>query len=231
MIAQLPLSIKLQSEATFHNFFVGENAATVSALQHFSHHQGEQFIYLCGPKSSGRSHLLQACCQQQDPTQAFYLSLSEPGLAPRVLSELEQVPLVCLDDIEVVLGKRLWEEALLHFYNESRVNHHRLLVSSDVLPQQTPCILMDLQSRLQWGLTWQLRLLSDEEKSKALQLRAKERGLFLEADVAQYLLRHMSRDMNQLMHYLAQLDEASLAEKRRLTIPFVRHVLGGAQTE
>lgn len=225
MTEQLALGVKLQNDTTFENFFVGDNAATVSALESFAKKQGEHFIYLCGPKSSGRSHLLQACCQQQEPTSAFYLSLSEKGLEPCVLSELEQVPLVCLDDVDFVLGKRLWEEALLHFYNESRANGHRLVVSSDVLPQQTQCILMDVRSRLQWGLTLQLRLLNDEQKIKALQLRAEERGLFLDNEVAQYLLRHTSRDMSLLMDCLAKLDDASLAEKRRLTIPFVRHVL------
>lgn len=226
MQTQLTLSIKLAANTTFENFFTGYNESVIAALKACAHENGEQFIYLCGPQSSGRSHLLQACCQARAPEDALYLALSEPDLEPAVLQELEQIPLVCLDDIDAVLGKRLWEEALLHFYNESRAKQHRLIVSSKVLPQQSQCVLMDLQSRLQWGLTLQLRLLTDEQKLKTLQMHAQERGLFLDNDAAQYLLRHTSRDMQQLMQSLMKLDEASLAEKRRLTIPFIKHVLG-----
>lgn len=225
MLMQLTLPIKLNSNTSFENFFTGYNEAVVFALKACAHNHGEQFIFLCGPQSSGRSHLLQACCQAQAPDSVFYLSLADPELEPCVLQELEQVPLVCLDDIDAVLGKRLWEEALLHLYNESRAKQHRLIVSSKVLPQQTDCVLADLRSRLQWGLTLQLRLLDDAQKIKVLQMHAQERGLFLDNEVAQYLLRHTSRDMQQLMRCLSRLDEASFTEKHRLTIPFVKQVL------
>ncbi len=225
MSQQLALAVKLRTGTTFRNFLKGYNEATVLALQAVAHNRGEQFIFLCGPKSSGRSHLLQACCQAQHETQAFYLSLAEPNLEPCVLHELEAFSLVCLDDIDAVLGKKLWEEALLHFYNESRANQHRLIVASEVLPQHAHCVFADLRSRLQWGLTLQLKLLTDEQKIVALQMHAQERGLFLDNETAQYLLRHTSRDMQQLMQSLVKLDEASLAEKRRLTIPFVKQVL------
>lgn len=225
MLMQLTLPIKINPNTSFENFFTGYNEAVVFSLKACAHNHGEQFIFLCGPQSSGRSHLLQACCQAQAPDTAFYLSLADPGLEPCVLQELEQLSLLCLDDIDAVLGKRLWEEALLHLYNESRANQHRLVVSSKLLPQQTACVLPDLRSRLQWGLTSQLRLLDDEQKIKVLQMHAQERGLFLDNEVAQYLLRHTSRDMRQLMRCLIRLDEASFTEKHRLTIPFIKQVL------
>jgi DnaA family protein len=67
--------------------------------------------------------------------------------------------------------------------------------------------------------------LSDPEKSLALQLRAKQRGLSLSQDVANYLLTHAPRDMGQLFMLLERLDLASLQRQRKITIPFVKEVL------
>ena len=82
----------------------------------------------------------------------------------------------------------------------------------------------DLRSRLQWGPVFQLKPLSDEKKIIALQLRANQRGLVLPDNVAQYLLTHFPRDLFTLFERLDELDKASLAMQRRLTIPFIKSV-------
>jgi DnaA family protein len=45
-------------------------------------------------------------------------------------------------------------------------------------------------------------------------------------ETASYLLRRLPRDMPALFDLLDQLDEASLAAQRKLTVPFVKSVLG-----
>jgi DnaA family protein len=67
--------------------------------------------------------------------------------------------------------------------------------------------------------------LADDEQSAALSLRAAQLGLELPADVAQFLLRRLPRDMTSLCDALDRLDQASLATQRRLTVPFVRTVI------
>jgi DnaA family protein len=50
-------------------------------------------------------------------------------------------------------------------------------------------------------------------------------GMPLNDDVLQFMLTHCSRDLRALMDLLKRLDKASLAEKRHITIPFVKQVL------
>ena len=88
-----------------------------------------------------------------------------------------------------------------------------------------PVQLEDLRSRLQWGVTYQVQLLNDEEKQEALQRRARARGMELNDEVAYYILQRLPRDMNELFNQLQRLDHASLAEQRKLTIPFVKKIL------
>jgi DnaA family protein len=82
-----------------------------------------------------------------------------------------------------------------------------------------------LKSRLQWGVTFHVHTLDDDEKQHALQFRAKARGLDLSDEVATFIIQRLPRDMNELFWQLNRLDHASLAEQRKLTIPFVKKIL------
>ena len=74
-------------------------------------------------------------------------------------------------------------------------------------------------------MSFQVHTLSDEQKLAALQQRAKARGLQLEEEVGEFLLRHCPRDTRFLFEILEKLDAASLVAQRKLTIPFVRSIL------
>ena len=67
-----------------------------------------------------------------------------------------------------------------------------------------------------------LQVLDDAEQTAALKLRAELRGLELNDEVLQYLLRRLPRDMTALCEFLDKLDHAALVAQRRLTIPFVK---------
>jgi DnaA family protein len=73
-----------------------------------------------------------------------------------------------------------------------------------------------------------LRLLDEAQQRQALQLRAAQRGVELPPETLLYLQRRFARDMGSLNRMLDQLDLASLEEQRRLTLPFIRRVLGDA---
>jgi len=222
---QLPLGIGLKDAATFDNFYTAGNELVIEALQ-----QGtDRMLYLWGPPGCGKSHLLQALCHAtaangQSPV---YLPLQElMALAPELLEGLERQVLIAIDDIQVIAGMPQWEEALFHLYNRVRDHGHRLVVSATVAPAGLALTLPDLASRLGWGPVFQLAFLTDTDKQAALQMRARRRGLEMGDEVAEYLLRRCPRDMDSLFSLLNQLDRASLAAQRRLTIPFVREVLG-----
>ncbi len=182
---QLALGLSLRDDATFSNFYEGDNAQLIRYLKDFLLSHDEPFIYLWGEPSVGRSHLLQACCHEiGDHQSVVYLALKENReLVPDVLESLEQMDLVCLDDIDAVLRNTDWEKALLHFYNRARDNNTRLLVVGNSLPTQLSCQLADLQSRLSWGLLFQVIRLTDDQKIAAFQMPARKRGMILQAEV------------------------------------------------
>lgn len=200
----------------------------VATLDKMAHGVGEQFIYLVGNGGFGKSHLLQAVCHRapEHHVSVLYLPLQEHlWLSAKVLDGLEQLALICIDDIDAIAGQPEWEEALFHLYNRVRDQHGRMIVAAKHPALQTPIVLPDLKTRLSWGLNYTLTEMEDEEKLQALQLHAKARGLDLDEAVGRFLLKRCPRDLKALFTTLEQLDQASLAEQRRLTIPFVKQVL------
>lgn len=228
MNAQLPLGLGIRDDTTFDNYCVGDNQQALLSLRHLLQGTGESYIYLWGELGVGRSHLLQACCHSLDSIDknTLYLPFAEYAqLSPGLLEGMEHMDLVCLDNINSVLGQRQWEEAIFHLYNRMQATSSRLLIAGDVVPPQLPCLMPDLRSRLSQGLVMQLKGLNDEQKLNALKLRARRRGLELSDEVGRYLLHHYPRNMAVLFDVLEKLDEASLVQQRRLTIPFVKQVI------
>lgn len=226
---QIPLRFSWRDGLSFDNYFVGEeNAEIIHHLQCTAAGSAaaEQFLFLWGGSASvGKSHLLQAACQfavEHQRTVAYLPMLELAELSPEIFDGLEQMSLVCVDDLQCIAGDAQWDEALFHFYNRVRDAGAHLLVAADTAPSALKTQLPDLQSRLLWGPVMQLSELDEMGKIAALQLRAKGRGFDLPDEVAQFLMRRSARDMESLFVLLDRLDEASLVQQRKLTIPFVR---------
>lgn len=228
---QLPLDVLLRDDATFANFYAGDNDTLINFLDMDQKRSGidiEQFIFIYGQNGVGCTHLLQAACNQVDRRigRSIYLSMSElVNYSPQLLDGIERLHLVCIDDIGKIAGLPDWEEAVFDLFNRLHDSHTRLLIAADGLPKVLGIKLPDLISRLSWGLTFQVRSLNDDNKVAALKLRAHMRGLDLSEEVARYILYRSSRDMGSLFQILNKLDEASLSAKRKLTIPFVKEVM------
>lgn len=230
---QLFLGLSLSDDATFANFFIqpqSRNALVVKGLTEFLQQHSESFIYLWGTSGSGVTHLLQAVCHQaQENNISFqYLPLRElvGYSAGEICGGLEELQLICLDGFEAVVGRPEWESAIFNLYNRQREKQHKLIIAANAPVKELPAHLPDLSSRLQWGLTLHLHSMNDDEKRSALQMRAKARGLELNDEVAQYMIQRLSRDTNELFWQLQRLDNASLQEQRKLTVPFVKKILG-----
>ncbi|WP_447895837.1 DnaA regulatory inactivator Hda [Vreelandella sp. GE22] len=228
--AQLPLGVGLRDDATFSNYFASSaNASLLTSLTRQLEPDAEPFLYLWGAPGSGRSHLLQAACHAASDSdkRALYLPLEDLGhFPPLMLEDIERLDLVAIDDLECVVGRKRWEEALFHAFNRLRDANKGLIIAASAPPRQLNVALSDLASRLSFGVTYHLPPLDDADRLEALKLRAKARGLELPDDVARYILHRGPRELGELCAALDTLDQASLSAKRKLTIPFVKSALG-----
>ena len=228
MSEQLPLAFPYREESKFSDFLPTRSTRLViGELRRFIRKESEQVIFLCGESGSGKTHLLHATCHTliEDGERPVYLSLSQPWLNPAAFDDLEHQGVVCLDDLDSIVGQQNWEETLFHFYNRCQDQKTQLLIAARKPAAKLNFVLPDLQSRLCHGLTLTLQPLTDAEKIYVLQQKAHQRGIKFTIDAGGYLLRHASKDMTTLMNYLEKLDKATLIKQRKLTIPFIKSVL------
>jgi DnaA family protein len=224
---QIPLPLMPLRDNRFDNFVPGPNLALVEALKSLPDEPGAN-VFLYGAEGSGKTHLLNALCVEtrERGGRAFYLALKRlPRDAIASLQGLEQLDLVCVDDLHAVAGDRDWEEALFHCFNRIREANGRLLVSSRERLSALGLGLPDLASRLAWGLRLQLQPLEDQDKMAVIRLHGDALGLNLPEEVQAYLLKHHDRSMAALIQTVERLHEVALTVKRRITVPLAREVL------
>jgi DnaA family protein len=223
-LAQLPLKLALADHASFATFVAGDNAAAVRHVQAVAAGAADT-LWLWGAAGCGKSHLLQAACRAAtvNGRRAIYVALG--SAAPDMLTGLDGLDVVALDDVERVAGQDDWEIALFGLLNEFLGRRGGLVLAATTSPAAAGFRLADLASRAAGAVSYRLKALGDGERALAVRLHAEARGLELEPAAAEYLLRRVDRDMRVLTGWLDRLDRASLIEQRRLTIPFIRERL------
>lgn len=227
MNRQLALAVQLSDEATLADFCWGENVLLQQQLELTFKGHGDRLIYIWGVPGSGKTHLLQGCCQAVSGSSAIYLPLHLlKDWGPEVLESLDDHTFIGIDDIDAIATNSIWEEALFHLYNKIRDNENTtLLITGHCPPTLSAVRLPDLRSRLSWGLVMQLNELCDDDKINTLKLHAHQRGFDLPTSVGQFLLNRCARNMHDLHALLNRLDDASLIAQRKITIPFVKRIL------
>ncbi len=222
---QLTLGVSLDDEAKFENFYLTDgNRPLLTELQsEFS------MLYLWGSPGSGRTHLLQSLCHKQAAADnpAIYIPLADyENYSTAMLEGLSALNVICIDDIHAISGNTEWEIALFDFFNEAKHNQSRIVFSADCSPQELSITLRDLRSRLQSIPVFRIAAMSDKQSIGALIFRARQRGMALNDATAEFIYRRSNRSIEQLMELLDKLDQVSLSEQRRLTIPLVKETMG-----
>jgi DnaA family protein len=142
-----------------------------------------------------------------------------------LLQGLAMVPLVCIDDVEDILGDAKWEAGLFHLMNEIKDAGNRLVVSGPEPAVRLSIQLADLRSRLVSAYAVETCELSDEEKLQVLIQKAHHRGFRISEDVGHFILARTSRDLSQILRLLEKLEKETLRQGKTVTIPFVKRTL------
>lgn len=225
---QIALDLCLKDNASFSNFFIGNNEQLVRILSNLHTNDTQSFIYFWGGAGIGKSHLLSSVCTifSKHNLIVAYVPLEDVNrFNIQMLDGLESIDLLCIDGLHNIAGKLDWEQKIFYCFNELLMRKKKLIITSRIAPTALSLKLLDLKSRMISGLIFPMNMLNDNEKIMCLQLRAKFRGLVLSYSGARFILNHYNRDLKNLLIVLEKLDKASLITQRKLTIPFIKHIL------
>lgn len=227
MIEQYPLQFEFRANQTFDDFFAGANAPIIEDLKECVLGHGEQQIFLWAKTGQGKSHLLQACCHhaQAHEFHSFYFDLARYKLHhPAMFLGLDDFEVVCIDNVDAIIGQKKWEQALSAFMQRHYERGHRLVIAATNLPNHMTLKMCDVTNNLSWGLMIQLKTLVNTHTIDALIFKADSMGFELSPQVGRFLMIQHQDDLENLWQILKKLDRASLSAKRRLTVPFLKQL-------
>lgn len=224
-MSQLALPLSLQDHAVFESFWAVGNEGLLSYLAALADTRAGPGCWISGARSTGKTHLLQAICNRLGDDAVFLPIDQFIGHGPEILDDIATRQCVCLDNIDSIAADDDWELALFALWNQIADGDGLLVVTASSAPRDCGFLLPDLQSRLTRLPVFLVEPLDEENRIRALQLRASHRGLEMPDDTARFLLNRSRRDMESLYQLLDRLDAEALKAQRRLTIPFVRNVL------
>ena len=227
MTRQLNLPLHLSGSVSFDNFFASGNEEVLAAVQALSRQERPSpVLFLHGPAGSGKSHLLQALSRLAIDAQrlAVYAPVGATGVGPELVAQLNADTVVCVDDLDRIVGDQAWEESLLELYERLAGGRGALVAAALQPPAGLGLKLADLSTRLVAGGAYRLRPLSDDMLPAAMRLRASVQGYELPDSVSRYLVRRTPRNSAVLFRILDRIDQAALSRQRRITVPFIKEL-------
>lgn len=222
---QLPLPLRFPSHQRIEDFQTGSNTAAVAAVRHAA--EGGGSLFLAGPASSGKTHLLIAACQHSSgDVAAQYLPLGHvQEHAAAALAAIRTPGLIAIDEIDALSGDHTAQIALFDLFNRVAQESGTLLFAARSLPLRLPLELPDLVSRLSSLPAFELTPLNEADRRTVLVQYARDRGLDLDDAVLDFLFRRHARDLSALLRLLDRADRESMAAQRRVTVPFLRTLI------
>ena len=216
---QLTLDIRPRLQPSLADYVIGPNAALIAALRGQIEARDGSWLYLWGEAGTGKTHLLEAACleSQARGRPSHYLG-AEQGSALLC----EPASFLALDDVERLDSDG--QAALFRAFVQAHETQSSLILAGR-LPPRALALREDVRTRIGQALIFEIQPLDDAAKGMLLIQNAAARGMRLEAELVEYLLRHGSREQAWLLNVLDALDEISLSQARPVTLPLLREIL------
>lgn len=194
------------------------NAEALSSILKLTD-QGEGMLYIYGPEGVGKSHLLYVAAKR------LGVNVMSPSALP---DDPTTHKIAIIDMLEIAQPEQ--QEYVFHLYNHIKAEAGILLIAGRQ-PANHLNFLPDLTSRLKTIRHIPMEQPDMHHLELMLVKFASDRQLSLEPAVIRYLLKHANRSPRILEGIIQTLDAQSLADKRAISIPFVKKTLSELDIE
>ena len=224
---QLALQIQINERASLDNFFISKNNnKAIKILKNIlerSNNGAQIFIDDLG--SNGKSYLLQAICNDfsNSNNSTIYIPMQKAiNLEPSILEGINDLNLICLDDIDLISNQRDWELALFNLINECYEKDCFLLLSGSIDKLE---VIPDLISRIKKMEILRLKAIDDDELLRATQSISKNLNIEISDKNMNYLINNSRRDIKTVFRTLSQLEKESLERKKSIGLNLIKEVI------
>ncbi len=215
----------LNPNYTFDTFVVGSNNrfAHAAALA-VAESPGEEYnpLFLYGGVGLGKTHLMHSIghyIQQNNPNMKILYVSSEVftnelidsikngnnNAMTKFREKYRNIDVLLIDDIQFIIGKDATQEEFFHTFNELRNCNKQVVISSDRHPSEMEKLEERIKSRLEWGLTADIKQPDYEMRMAILRKKKELDGFDLSDEVLDYIANNFKSNIRQLEGALNKL--------------------------
>ena len=233
----------LSPDYSFENFITGPNnqlayAASVAVANQPGIAYNPLFIH--GGVGLGKTHLLQAVCQEiltkRPETQILYVSCDafmnqfiacvQSGQMNEFRHRYRYVDMLVIDDIHFLGSRERTQEEFFHTFNELYQQNKQIVLSSDAAPNEIPHLEDRLVSRFQWGLVAPVTQPHYETRVAILRAKAYLRGVQIPNDVIALIANRVESNARELEGAITTLQAHAALTDSPIDLDLARKALG-----
>lgn len=231
---------RLNEDYIFENYAVGgSNQMAYAAAQAVAKKPGKAYnpLFLYGGVGVGKTHLMQAIghevlktgatavlfCSGEEFTNDLVEAIRYKS-TDKVRAKYRKVKLLMIDDIQFIAGKTSVQEEFFHTFNSIQREGGQVVMTSDRPPGEIAKLEERLRSRFGAGLIVDIGQPDFELRTAILLIKAKQRGVDLEMEVAQTIATHIE-GIRELQGFLSRLITESEMKRGGISVEEVERIL------
>ncbi len=184
----------------------------LQALGHFAQTEGtaERVVYLTSEEFTNQ--YINYVVNKKDST-SFYKKFSD-------------IDMLIIDDIQFFSGKPGTQKEFFRIFNRLLMDRKQIVLSSDRQPDKIPDMMEHIINRFMGGLITDIQPPNLETRMAIVRKKAEFDGLFLPAEVVQYIAGHITSNIRELEGTLIKLIASSSFTGRDITIEVAKEICG-----
>ena len=232
------------SSDLFENFIVGgSNKLAEAACRAVANHTEDSFnpLFIYGGSGLGKTHLLCAIrnsVRAKNPSmKVLYLKGDEftnemveaisQGVAARKIfrEKYRYLDMLLIDDIQFIGGKESTQEEFFHTFNTLYEGKKQIVLTSDRPPKEIKTLEERLRTRFEWGLIADIQPPDIETRIAILNRKAKDLGVDLSPEVADYIAQRLKKNIRQLEGAIKKLKALLILDHVEINIAAAQNAI------
>ncbi|MEM6393095.1 MAG: chromosomal replication initiator protein DnaA [Planctomycetota bacterium] len=233
----------LSPDYSFENFVRGpNNDLAYAAAKAVADQPGEAYnpLFIHGGVGLGKTHLLQAICQQVlnhnpeaqivfvscDAFSNQFIDCVQAGEMKAFQDRYRHVDILVIDDIHFLASRERTQEEFFHTFNFLHGLGKQIVLSSDAAPHEIPDLEERLVSRFSWGLVAGVSRPSFETRLAILQAKSELRSMGLSQEILSFIAKRVDTNARELEGAINTLQGHLQLNHAELNLDTVRKALG-----
>lgn len=227
---------------SFDNFVTGpNNQLAYAASIAVSNQPGIAYnpLFIHGGVGLGKTHLLQAICQDiihnSPGIEILYVSCDaymnqfiqcvQSGQMSEFRHRYRHVDVLVIDDIHFLANRDRSQEEFFHTFNDLYQSNRQIVLSSDAAPSEISDLEDRLISRFQWGLTAEVTKPGYETRVAILKAKSDLRSMDVPNEVIAYLATKIDSNARELEGAIVTIQGHANLQGRSIDMRLVQEAL------